>query len=128
MRRPIAVAAAIAASLLAVSGASGTSEQTPKRGGTVVFGPVQEPGCLNPVNATCLSLPGFWIFDSTLEPAFATAPDFSARPQLVSGATFTTRPPFTLTYHIRSEARWSDGVPVTARDFVFTHHARVKQL
>ena len=30
------------------------------------------------------------------------------------------RPPFTITYHIRPEARWSDGVPVTARDFVFT--------
>ena len=32
--------------------------------------------------------------------------------------------PFTLTYHIRPEARWSDGVPVTARDFVFTHQVR----
>ena len=30
-------------------------------------------------------------------------------------STFTTTPPFTLTYHIRPEARWSDGVPVTAR-------------
>ena len=36
------------------------------------------------------------------------------RPKLVSRVDFTTRPPFTLTYHIRPEARWSDGVPVTA--------------
>jgi peptide/nickel transport system substrate-binding protein len=30
------------------------------------------------------------------------------------------RKPFTLTYHIRPEARWSDGLPVTAADFQFT--------
>ena len=33
------------------------------------------------------------------------------------------RRPFTLTYHIRPEARWSDGVPVTAQDFIFTLRA-----
>jgi len=27
---------------------------------------------------------------------------------------------FSVTYRIRQEARWSDGVPITARDFVFT--------
>src|SRR4029453_11151568 len=32
-------------------------------------------------------------------------------------------PPFTLTYHIRPEAQWSDGVPVSAGDFVFTQAA-----
>jgi ABC-type transport system substrate-binding protein len=29
--------------------------------------------------------------------------------------------PFTLTYRIRRDARWGDGPPITARDFVFTH-------
>jgi len=42
---------------------------------------------------------------------------------LVSGVGYTRKPPFTLTYHIRPDARWSDGVPVTARDFVFTLNA-----
>src|SRR4029450_2819616 len=32
-------------------------------------------------------------------------------------------PPFSLVYRIRREARWSDGVPVTSSDFVFTHAA-----
>jgi peptide/nickel transport system substrate-binding protein len=40
---------------------------------------------------------------------------------LVSHVDVGKTPPFTLTYHIRPEARWSDGEPVTARDFVFTH-------
>src|SRR5262245_60795026 len=129
MGRPTALAVAIATSLLAVCGAGGAPTPVePERGGTVVFGPMQEPSCLNPVNAICLDLPGSSIFDSVLEPAFAIAPDFSARPQLVSGVTFTTQPPFTLTYHIRRNARWSDGVPVTAGDFVFTHNAVVEQL
>ena len=45
-----ALAAAIAGSLLAVSGAGGAPAQTPKRGGTVVVAqPAGEPACLNPV-------------------------------------------------------------------------------
>jgi len=53
-------------------------------------------------------------------------PGYSRRPRLVSGVDYTRKPPFTLTYHIRPEARWSDGTPLTARDFVFTHQARLE--
>jgi peptide/nickel transport system substrate-binding protein len=60
---------------------------------------------------------------NVLLPAFEYGPDLTARPVLVSRVDYTREPPFTLTYHIRPEARWSDGVPVTARDFVFTLHA-----
>ncbi len=58
-----------------------------------------------------------------LEAPFDLGGDLTWRPSLVSSATFTTRPPYTLTYRIRPEARWSDGTPVTARDFAFTHEA-----
>jgi hypothetical protein len=52
--RPIALIAAIAVALLAISGASGASAQTPKRGGTVVYGgPFGEPACFTPWQATC---------------------------------------------------------------------------
>ncbi len=50
----LALAAAIAVSLLAVSGAGGADAQTPKRGGTLVFrvlGP--EPACLNVLLTSC---------------------------------------------------------------------------
>jgi len=53
-------------------------------------------------------------------------PDLTRHPRLVSHVDFTTKPPFTLTYHIRPEARWSDGTPITAGDFVFTYQARRK--
>ena len=60
---------------------------------------------------------------SVLLGAYSVGPNFTYQPQLVSGVDYTTTPPFTLTYHIRPEARWSDGVSVTAEDFVFTYHA-----
>jgi ABC-type oligopeptide transport system substrate-binding subunit len=28
--------------------------------------------------------------------------------------------PFSVTYRIREDATWNDGIPVTARDFAFT--------
>jgi hypothetical protein len=86
-----------------------------------------EPPCVNPVNANCVTPPPAYL-EKVLEPAFAFAPDATLRPQLVSGATFTKTPPFTVTFSIHADARWSDRVPVTARDFVFTHESIVGHL
>lgn len=124
-RSSLALVAVVVAGVATVAPASGVPEQTPKRGGTVVLGPFADLPCLNPLVVEC-GLPGF--LEKVVEPAFVFAPDSTFRPQLVSNATFTRTQPFTLTYHIRPEARWSDRVPVTARDFVFTHNAIVEHL
>ena len=123
-----ALAAAIVVSLLAVSGAGGAGAQTPRKGGTVVFAQTPpEPACLNPFDERCR--PGTAqitlgrIAARVLEAPFDVGPDFTWRPRLVTSVEFTKKPPFTLTYHIRPEARWSDGRPITSRDFVFTHQA-----
>jgi len=115
-----ALAAAIVASLLAVSGAGGAGAQTPKRGGTVVI-PMStnlgfSPPCLNPYVPAC-RMPGAELVFAS---AYDRNPDSTLRPGLAR-VEFTTKPPFTLTYRIRPEARWSDGVPITARDFIYTH-------
>ena len=128
MARGIALAAALAASLLAVAGAGGSEAQAPRVGGTVVYGgPFGEPACLSPLRDECApgstALTLGFIGGKVLEGPFDVGPGLTWRPRLVSSVTFTTRPPFTLTYHIRPEARWSDGVPITAADFVFTHQA-----
>jgi peptide/nickel transport system substrate-binding protein len=122
-----ALAAAIFASLLAVSGAGGTGAQTPKLGGTIVVSGGREPPCLNRLVAECKNDDPALLFpaEKVLLPAFDVDARFRFRPRLVTGVTVSHRPPFTLTYHIRPEARWSDGVPVTAADFVFTHVARM---
>jgi ABC-type transport system substrate-binding protein len=122
MIRPTALLAAIAISLLAVSGAGGTSAQTPKRGGTLVFRQIgPEPPCLNILSELC-DPPPTPIVDAILAKPFEVAPDFTYRSSLTT-ATFTRKRPFTLTYRIRPDATWSDGKPITARDFVFTLHA-----
>ncbi len=99
-------------------------EQTPKRGGTVVVGVGGSLRCLSPLDEAC-GLPGF--MEKVLEPAFVPGPDSTFRPQLVTGATYT-KTPFTVTFRIHPDARWSDGVPVTAADFVFSHKAIVEHL
>ncbi len=71
-------------------------------------------------------VPQLWVRDC-LRPhcegasrAYGGGPD-RVRPYLVADVEYTTKPPFSLTYHLHPDARWSDGVPITARDFVFTH-------
>ena len=124
MARLTALAAAIAVSLLAVSGAGGAGAQAPRAGGVIRFGPLIEPPCLNPLLARCFPPTGqpvaLFVAEKVLEPAFVVSPDYTWRPQLVSSVTITRKPPFTLTYRIQPRASWSDGVPVTAGDFVFT--------
>ena len=124
MARAGALVAAVAA-LLALTGASGAAtDQIPKRGGTVVVAlPSGEPPCLNVLAARCEGATMDLGVPSVLQPAYEFRPDLTTRPVLVSGVDYTRKPPFTLTYHVRPEARWSDGVPVTARDFVFTANA-----
>jgi peptide/nickel transport system substrate-binding protein len=126
--RPTALLAAIAVSLLAVSGAGGAGAQTPKRGGTLVYAqPTPEPACLTPFRGRCAPGTSWILLDRVhnlvLERAFDFGPHLERRPRLVSTVEYTRKPPFALTYHIRPEARWSDGVPVTSRDFVFTLRA-----
>lgn len=86
------------------------------------------PTCLNVYRANCGSLPGasvWWSAGAALAGAFRIAPDGSYEPELVDRVTVREprgrAQPFALTYEIRDEATWSDGTPVSARDFVFTH-------
>ena len=53
--------------------------------------------------------------------AFEVTSEGTFRGDLVSRGRIAATEPFTLVYHIRPEARWSDGVPVSAQDFVFTY-------
>jgi peptide/nickel transport system substrate-binding protein len=129
--RPLALVAAFAVALLAVSGAGGADAQAPRRGGTVVVASVPpEPACLNPFDEQCIpgtsQISALRIYGRVLQAPFEVAPDFTWRPRLVSDVVYTTKRPFTLTYRIRPEARWSDGVDLTAADFVFTHTALVR--
>ena len=117
------------AAVLVAAPAGGASAQTPKRGGTVVLAVVPpEPACLNYLlGGRCgpgtASISVLAVTEAVLETPFDTGAGYAWRPRLVSGVDVRTKPPFTLTYHIQPAAKWSDGVAVTARDFVFTLRA-----
>jgi peptide/nickel transport system substrate-binding protein len=102
--------------------ATGSSDAaSPRRGGTLVIA-TQEQACLNTLLPAC-GAAGLFLtspIDQVLEGAYEVRPGLTYRPNLVSRAHVTTNP-FTVTYDIRANARWSDGVPITAADFVFTH-------
>jgi len=123
--RRLALAAALLAALLPVAGAGGADAQAPRRGGTLVFGwPAPEPACLNVLDERCHNGNSLTnIAASIIEAPFEFGSDLQPRARLVSSVSYTRRRPFTLTYRIRPEARWSDGVPVTAQDFIFTLRA-----
>jgi peptide/nickel transport system substrate-binding protein len=122
------VLAAIAVALLAVSGAGGAQSPTPKRGGTVVVAvaDASEPSCLNWL--VCDGLDGRGPLDLVLDGAFEVEPDATYRANLVSRAEIVSKQPFTLVFHIRPNANWSDGIPITALDFAFTYTAMRRYL
>ena len=118
-----ALTAAVLGWLLVIPGAGGGGAQMPQRGGTVTVsqGVFSPPPCLN-VLLRSATLPAPTRRE-VLRGRSRSRFDAVLRENLVTRVDFTTKPPFTLTYHIRPEAQWSDGVPITARDFVFTHEA-----
>src|SRR5215211_6396888 len=56
--------------------------------------------------------------------AFLFTPKFTYKPDLISRFKLQTRP-LRVTYYIRKNARWSDGVPVTGKDWKFTWQTAV---
>ena len=108
------------------AGAAGTP--APRRGGTIVTGWTGEPlgvneylvTATNPQSEMIIQLfsrllreePDFERHPPTFSPALARSYDWSADHK-------------TLTFHLREDARWSDGVPVTADDVRWTWQAQV---
>lgn len=90
---------------------------------TVTF--FEEPDSLNPYNTDMwfagnvidLFLVGLWCFDDQVQPNLEMAAEF---PTVENGG--VSEDGLTLTIKLRPEALWSDGVPVTADDFVFTYN------
>lgn len=95
-----------------------TTEYRPSRGGTYVEGIVGSPHYLNPLlseynevdrDICALLFSGLTRFDARGE----VEPDLASKWELtLDGLTYT--------FHIRRDARWHDGTPVTADDVIFT--------
>lgn len=95
------------------------TEAVPSRGGKIVEGVVGEPRLVNPLLAasndadrdlSALIYSGLYRFDG----------EGKLRPDLAKSFPEITSDGLSYSVTIREEARWHDGVPVTADDVVFT--------
>jgi len=107
--------------------AATTVDQTPRQGGTIVAGTIADMDSVNEVlsagtRATddILFLMYLHLLDE--QPDFKDHPPTFA-PELAASYEFSDDH-LELTFHLRDNVRWSDGVPVTADDVRFTWQAQ----
>ena len=118
----LAAALVIAAAGVVVVRAGGKPDRQKaaiREGGTVRVAARFEPSGFNP-NTSADWGPGVQDVAVSVYPSvFRVHPDFSVQldEAFMVGAELTGQDPQTITYRIRPEARWSDGVPITADDF-----------
>jgi len=103
-------------------GAGGAAEGTPRRGGQVVIGISSDMGGINE-----LLVPATVTTSEVVRRLFLTLgeemPDFrTVAPRLAESWEFSDDRE-TITFRLRDDVVWSDGVPVTARDVEFTYRA-----
>ena len=132
MRQRIATALVAAAATIIAACTSGPSATTAGGGGaafvpgTLRIADIEEPDTLNPYISTVITsidlslLWGSYFFNvdnhGNYVPEVATEV-----PTLANGG--ISKDGLTLTYHLRKGISWQDGVPLTAKDVIFTWHA-----
>jgi peptide/nickel transport system substrate-binding protein len=121
----------LAALALAATGSArvnGPDSASAKSAGTLVFGAEQGGGpdwCLNLI--LDIDCNAFWnvVFQTpVIRGAYLFTPKFTYKPDLITKAVLKKNPQ-RVTYYIRGNARWSDGVPVTGKDWRFTWQTAV---
>jgi peptide/nickel transport system substrate-binding protein len=118
----VAAALVIAAAGIMLVRAGGKSDRQGvgiREGGTVRVAALFEPSGFNPNTSEDYG-PGLQDVAVAVYPSvFRTHPDFSVQldETFMASAELTSQDPQTITYRIRPEARWSDGVAITAADF-----------
>ena len=115
--RRTALATLIASALLGGVATAASDSGRTRAGGTVIVG-MPEPPDLNVLARD--SAPALWIGHMIVLGAYSVNGRGLYVPSLVAGEPRITQRPFSVTYTIAPRARWSDGVPVSAQDFIFT--------
>ena len=125
---PALVFATLALAATGSARVSGPDATSAGKAGTLVFGAEQGGGpdwCLNLIlDVDCAA---FWnvVFQTpVIRGAFIYTPKLKYQPDLISRYRLQTKP-MRVTYYIRKNARWSDGVAVTGKDWKFTWQTAV---
>jgi peptide/nickel transport system substrate-binding protein len=136
------VTALVASAALAACGSSSTGSSTPtggsskappkvsasefvpvtvKDGGTLRFAQDQDVANFNQNTSAGNSADLGYMLEGVLPSAFITQPNLTVKmnSDLLTSATLTSSSPETVVYKINPKAVWSDGVPITADDFIY---------
>ncbi len=93
----------------------------PRVAGAVTVGAEQFPKVLNDISQEGNSAWTAWMVGPALARGYKLLPDFTLQPWIFDkDCTIAVSSPFTVDCTIRPEAKWSDGVALTADDFKFT--------
>jgi len=131
--RPSQAALFLAALLAACGGATSgaTPTTTPpstalklENGGTVTIAVSSLPSEFNPSTPAGSNEITQMVMEQVWPQAFVVGPGMVARtgPGLVTSAELVSIKPETIVYTLAKHARWSDGVPITASDFIYDWH------
>jgi peptide/nickel transport system substrate-binding protein len=120
-RSIVLVAAAIAAIASLTVGPAASAKSEGSAAGTVVMVHDQEPGIINPY----LSTGNGYVNQLTIGPTLASGAIYNQKAQLVpylmeSVPKLVKAEPLTVTAKFKESAVWSDGKPITAKDFIAT--------
>jgi len=100
-----------------------SSKEQPQRGGTVIIGATGDFDSFNELNAAsseALQVIQYLLFMSltALDENLQFAPQLAASWAFAPGDTL-------LTFHLRQDVKWTDGVPTTAHDVLFTYQLAI---
>jgi peptide/nickel transport system substrate-binding protein len=140
-RRGLYSAIALTAAALVVAACSSSSTSTPsststssspssastvKTGGQAVFALDEDIAGFNPDQYEDNEFVLYEIQNATLPSAYVIQPNFTVKlnTNVVTSATETNTSPMTIVYQINPKAVWSDGVPISAADFIYNWQAQ----
>ncbi len=123
-------AVVVAAALIAAGCSSSTGASSPPKsvtsGGTLTFALDEDVAGFNSLLAGDNEFVLTEILDQTLPRVFVVQPDLkpALNTQVVTSASVVKANPQTIVYQINPKAVWSDGVPISASDFIYNWQAQ----
>ena len=120
-----AIAALIAAGCSSSTGSSSTSGPA-KSGGTLTFALDEDVAGFNSTLEGDNEFVLTEILDQTLPRVYVVQPNLkpALNTEVVTSATVTKTNPQTIVYQINPKAVWSDGIPISAADFIYNWQAQ----
>ena len=122
----VAAAALIAAGCSSTTGSSSSASGPVKSGGTLTYALDEDVPGFNSLLAGDNEFVLTEILDQTLPKVFVVQPDLKPvlNTEVVTSATVAKANPQTIVYQINPKAVWSDGVPISASDFIYNWQAQ----